>query len=156
MGRPVDIKSLETRSNQAPKLGPGLHAARLELATERGFRVRTLTGERFAAECDDSVERELIEQCMRSNQFVILTDTDQGPLIVGALQTQRALHREPDGTLRIEAKKLELNAEESLRLQSSASSLELKATGKVRINGHRLLVDVDTNVRVLSALVELP
>ena len=44
----------------------------------------------------------------------------------------------------------------ALRLRSDASSLELQATGKVRINGHRLLIDVDTNVRVLSALVELP
>jgi hypothetical protein len=84
------------------------------------------------------------------------TATATDVLILGALQTQRAFHREPDGTLMIESERVELRGEKELRLRSGASALKLTEDGRVRINGHRMVLDVDTSVRVLSALVELP
>jgi hypothetical protein len=137
-------------------LTPGLHAAHVEMASDRSFRVRALGGQRMLAHLGDGVERALVEQCMRTGQLVIMTATESDVLILGALQTQQTFHREPDGTLRIESKRVEVLAEEELRLKTGASTLKLTQDGRVRIHGHRMLLDVTTNVRILSALVELP
>lgn len=104
----------------------------------------------------DGVERELIEHCMRTNQLVIVTATTTDVLILGALQTQRMLHRESDGTLRLESRRVELRADVEVQLRSGASTLKLREDGRVRINGHRMVLDVNTSVRFLSGLVELP
>jgi hypothetical protein len=56
----------------------------------------------------------------------------------------------------IESKRVEVRAEEEVQLKSGASAVKLREDGRVRINGHRMVLGVDTNVRVLSALVELP
>lgn len=155
MAQPIESKVLDTEPRSA-LLTPGLHAAHLEMASERSFRIRLLGGQRVLARLGDGVERELVEQCLRSNQLVIVTATETDVLILGALQTQRTFHREPDGTLMIESKRVEVRAEDEVQLRSGASAVKLREDGRVRINGHRMVLDVDTNVRVLSALVELP
>jgi hypothetical protein len=155
MAQPLE-STLGEREPHSAVLTPGLHAAHVELASDKSFRIRSVNGQRILARLGDGVERALVEQCMRSNQLVVVTATETDVLIVGALQTQCAFHREPDGTLLIESERIELRAERELRLKSGASALKLAEDGKVRINGHRMVVDVDTNVRVLSALVELP
>jgi hypothetical protein len=152
-------------------LGPGLHAAYVEAyepiprpsppsphtaPPTLAFRVRTLADTRLSAILADGVEPALLEHCLRSNQLVMLSDSPRGVLILGALQIQQTLQRDPDGTLVIEARRIELRATEEFRAQSGSAALKLQAEGKVRVNGHRMLIDVDTNVRVLSALVELP
>lgn len=155
MAQPLESTTHE-RGPQSAVLSPGLHAAFIEMASDKSFRIRSVNGQRMLARLGDGVERALVEQCMRSNQLVIITATDAEVLILGALQTQRTFHREPDGTLMIESERVELRAEKEVRLQTGASALKLNEDGKVRINGHRMVLDVDTNVRVLSALVELP
>jgi hypothetical protein len=155
MAQPVE-STLHDPAPSSALLSPGLHAAHVEMASDKSFRIRSVGGQRMLARLGDGVERTLVEQCMRSCQLVIVTATETDVLILGALQTQRTLHREPDGTLMIESERVELRAGKELRLQSGASALKLSEDGRVRINGHRMVLDVDTNVRVLSALVELP
>jgi hypothetical protein len=138
-------------------LGPGLHAAWIELATDTVFRVRTASGRKLDAKLANEVEREWINQCFSQNQMVIVSDSPLGPLILGALQTRRQLAREADGTLAFEANRIELRAEQEIVIRTgNEAAVKLQRTGKVRINGHRLLIDASANVRVLSALVELP
>lgn len=155
MAKVVEVVPVEVESSSA-RVGPGLHAMHVEMATDRAFRVRSLSGERLAATLADGVERELIEECLRGGQLVIVTATESACLILGSLQTQRSFHRDADGTLGIEGRRIELRAEEDVRLTAGASAMTLNRTGRVRINGHRMTLDIDTSVRILSALVELP
>lgn len=155
-------------------LGPGLHPVvvqralppsplpRSGLSSSRpaggsgGFQVVTLAGQSLEAKLGDGVARALAEQCLRTGRFMLAAQSPRGVLLLGALQTELGPETQPDGTLVIAAKRIELRAEEELRARGGTSALKLQAEGKVRLNGHRLTIDMDTNVRVLSALVELP
>jgi N-acetylmuramic acid 6-phosphate (MurNAc-6-P) etherase len=87
---------------------------------------------------------------------VILADTPRGPTIVGALQTARAVSVEPDGTVALEGKAIRIRADKAISLETGASAVRLEESGRVRAEGHRMVIDMSSNVRVLSALVELP
>lgn len=137
-------------------LGPGLHAARLELSGDRAWRIRLLSGERLEAAVLPGVEAELIEDCLRSGQLVIVTETNEGATILGALQTVRTLVPERDGRLSLRARSIRIEAEDGVTIQSGKSSARLESNGKLVLEGHRMLIDVNANVRVLSQLVELP
>lgn len=139
-----------------PALGPGLHAGTIELRSGRSYRVRTTAGARLRAALGDGVDPGLADECLRASRLVILCDTERGPTIVGALQTTRSIVHEPDGTLAIEGKTIRLRAEKSLRIEAGPVSLTLDAAGTARAEGDRMVIDMSSNVRVLSALVELP
>ena len=139
-----------------PALGPGLHAGWIELRGNGAFRVRTMTGERMSAVLGDDVDVALAEECLRASRLVILADTDRGPTILGALQTTRSLVREPDGTVSLKAKSIRLQVDESMVLEAGPVVLKLNADGTMRTEGNRMVIDMGSNVRVLSALVELP
>lgn len=137
-------------------LGPGLHAAHVDLASPPAYRVRSLTGERFEAVLGDGVDPELVDECLRGARLVILGDTDRGPAILGALQTSRSLVIEPDGTAVLRAKGIRLQAEQTLVLEAGTTSIRIEESGAVRAQGDRMVIDMGSHVRVLSALVELP
>jgi hypothetical protein len=141
---------------KSPSLGPGLHAGHIELQSEERYQIRTLTGETFQAVLGDDVEPALAEECLRASRMVILCDTQRGPTIVGALQTSRSLVREPDGTISIEGKAIHLRAEQGVRIESGPVSLTLNKKGTMRAEGNKMVIDMGSNVRVYSALVELP
>lgn len=76
---------------------------------------------------------------------------------MGALQTRKTIEQAPDGTLVLAAKTVRISAEESVTLEAGqAASVALASTGKARMTGDRMVIDMSANVRVLSALVELP
>lgn len=138
-------------------LGPGLHPVTLQQAL-RGerFRVATLAGQSLEAQLGDGVALALAEHCLSTGRFMLAAPSPRGLLLLGALQTELGPQTQPDGTLVIAAKRIELRADEELQARGGTSALKLQAEGKVRMNGHRLTIDMDANVRVLSALVELP
>lgn len=155
MAQPLESTFHEPAPSSAI-LSPGLHAGHVELVSDTTVCVRTLDGRRLTCRLTDGVERALIEQCMSSNQLVILAAAGDHALILGALQTHRAFRPDAEGNLVIEGKRVQLHAEQELELKTGDSALKLNRNGKLRVNGHRLVLDVTTNVRVLSALVELP
>jgi hypothetical protein len=77
-------------------------------------------------------------------------------VILGALQTSRALARDAHDTVRIEGKRVELEAEDGIAIQVGKSTLRLDRHGVVKLVGQKMTMDVAAVVRVLSALVELP
>jgi hypothetical protein len=147
-------KARKPKTNRA--LGPGLHALHIDLFADGECRVRTLTGERMRAVVGDAVDPALVEECLRFGRMVIGADTERGPTVIGALQTTRSLSHEPDGTVVLEAKEIRLRARERVRVEAGASSLSLQKAGRSNLRGERLVIDMSSNVRVLSALVELP
>lgn len=137
-------------------LGAGLHAGTIELRSGASYRVRTTAGTQIRAVLGDGIDPELAVECLRASRLVILCDTERGPTILGALQTTRSMVHEPDGTLTIEAKAIHLRAEKGIRIEAGQASITLDEAGAMRTEGERLVIDMSSNVRVLSALVELP
>ncbi|XXT15158.1 hypothetical protein WME94_33400 [Sorangium sp. So ce429] len=141
----------------AARLGPGLHLVQLDLGAADALAVRALDGRRFAAAVADGVDPRLVAECRRGGRAMIACDTARGVTIVGALQTAPSVQREPDGTLVLEGTRVRIVAETGVTVEAgAAASMALESTGKARIVGDRMVLDMSSNVRVLSALVELP
>jgi hypothetical protein len=141
----------------APALGPGIHPARIEMRADGAFRVRTAGGELLAARLAEGFEEAFAEECMRERRTVMIAEgTEVEAVILGALQTSRAVERDAHDTVRIEGKRVELEAEEGISIQVGKSTLRLDRHGAVKIVGQKMTMDVAAVVRVLSALVELP
>lgn len=150
-------KSRKTPRNDAATLGVGLHLVHVDLGAERATAVRTLDGRRLTALFHEDVDPALVEECRRTGRLMIACDTERGPTLMGALQTRKTIEQAPDGTLVLAAKTVRISAEESVTLEAGqAASVALASTGKARMTGDRMVIDMSANVRVLSALVELP
>lgn len=138
-------------------LGPGLHLVHVDLGTRNATMVRTLDGRRLSAIVADEVHPLLVVECRRAGRMMIACDTQHGPTIVGALQTAPAVAHEPDGTLVLEGKRVRIVADDGVTLEAGTrSQMALLPNGKARLVGDRMVIDMSSNVRVLSALVELP
>jgi hypothetical protein len=138
-------------------LGPGIHAATVELGLGSRYRVRLLQGDKARATLAPGVSPALIDECRRTRRPVLLSDGEQGPVILGALQTAPALHvNEKTGRLEVEAEHIALNAGATIELRVGPASLALSKSGVARIEGDRMVIDVNALLRVLSAKVELP
>jgi len=142
---------------RAPGLGPGLHLVHVDLGTGQATTVRTLDGRRLTAAIADDVDTALVDECRRKGRTMLACDTSRGPTLMGALQTHRTIEHEPDGSLVIAAKSVRIAADEGVSLEAGTSaSMALSANGKARMTGDRMVIDMSANVRVLSALVQLP
>ena len=138
------------------RLGPGLHAAAVEIAGEGAYRVRTFAGEIVPAVTAASVAPALLAECLRTRRTVLVADQGGVAVILGALQTAPTARADPDGGLAIEARSVEIAAADRIALKVGASSLSLDREGVVRLNGDRLTIDVGALVQILSANVQLP
>ena len=137
-------------------LGDGLHAARVELASEKTLRLRLPSGEVVTAALADGVERDLVTDCMRDGRHVIVVDSPRGPLVLGALQTARVMARDERGNLSLEARDVRIVAERSLVLEAGPVMLRLERSGVLKAEGERMTIDMATFLRVIAAKVELP
>lgn len=146
----------KTIAQAAPKLGPGLHLAKIELRSGDAWRVRILGGGAMLAELDDEVDVELAKECLARGRRVVVVNGERGPVIAGALQTSRPLAKEADGQLAIRAKTIRLKADQRLVLESGESALRLEADGVCRVQGDKMMIDVGGLVRFLAASVEFP
>jgi translation initiation factor IF-1 len=144
------------RKEKPTVLGPGMHAGVIEMHNEGSFRIRLLDGTRVKAALGDGVDPALAQECLRDGRTVMLAETSRGPVVLGALQTTRSLERTPDGTLVLEARRIRLRAQDAVIVQAGEASLRVQADGTVCTEGESMLIDMSSNVRVLSALVELP
>ena len=145
-----------TAGRAPPRLGPGLHAARIEGAAEGGVTVRLASGELVAAIAGENLEPAFLEECTRDRRTLLVSEESGVVVILGALQTARAIERDSTDRARIAAQRIDLVAEDGVRIQVGKALLEMEASGAVRIGGDRLTIDMATVVRVLAALAELP
>lgn len=144
----------------APRLSleAGLHAAFLEARRHGLLVVRLLDGRRTAAEIVPQVSDALVDECLAEGKLVLVSATPRGPAMIGAIQTTPTLHHDREGVLTIEAKKLHVKVEDEIRVVTGANAVvsESHADGRVRLRCERGAVDFAANLRVHSALVELP
>lgn len=159
MAKPKLSTSRKTASTarEPALLGPGVHAALIELNLGASYQVRLLSGARTTAKLASGVSPRLIEECLMTRRLVMVTDGESGPIILGALQTEPTPHvQEETGALEVEARHIHLRAAETIALKAGPVSLVLDKTGVVHVEGERMVIDVGALLRVLSAKVELP
>lgn len=154
-------------SKSAAVLGPGLHCAIIELASDRGssaggarldreLHVRTLDGRRWNAKLADEVDPAFAATCLKERRTVLLVDSANGPVVLGALQTSEPVTREANGAVTVRGKDVHVRAERTLVLEAGPVLLRAESDGEVRFEGNRLVIDMSALVRLLSARVELP
>jgi len=146
-----------TPTSRTTLLGPGCHAATIELKTGAAYRVKLLDGRRAKATIACGVSAKLIDACLHSRRTVMLADGDRGPVVIGVLLTAPVpeVHGET-GVFEVNAQEVVLRADASLVLQVGASRLTLDKSGVARVDGERLVIDVSTLLRVLATKAELP
>jgi hypothetical protein len=141
------------------RLPPGLHAGFVEShdAHDGTLRVALLDGRLTRATRAPHVHPDLLSQCIAQRSMVLLSDADP-PLVIGALQTTPSPMVESGGSLTLAADRIHLRANQELRLEAGINTvlIEMGADGKVRLRCERGIFDVAANLRIYSALVELP
>lgn len=137
-------------------LGPGLHAAMIEMALGASYRIRTIGGARVEAQLASGVEAELADECLRQGRMVLVADATPGAVILGALQTTRSPITEEEGTVSIAAKHVRFTAEKTISIEAGPVRLRVDPNGVLRLEGEKMVIDMGALVRFLSARVELP
>lgn len=137
-------------------LGPGLHAGQVTSHSGTTWRVTMLDGTLVDAKVGPCVVEALLDQCQSDGRLVILADSGQGVVILGALQTAPVLTPDAQGVLDIRVQRLNLEANESVTLRTQHCAVELRTDGKTKLRSRRLVIDSPDHVKVRSALVELP
>ncbi|MEZ4373766.1 MAG: hypothetical protein R3B07_23295 [Polyangiaceae bacterium] len=162
MPKPRPLRAVPTikttrKRGRAAELTPGaLYGAFVELAAESTYSVRLLDGDLVQAELAPGVEPSLISDVLQRRAMVLVSPTQDALLILGALQTRMTPGVNADGDLDVRARRVNLQADEEVKLRSGQSEIQLQSQGRMRINGERLYMRVHANVRVYSAKVELP
>lgn len=139
----------------AVTLGPGLHAATIELGARGTYRVRTAAGERVRAKLAEGVAPALADECRRTRRTVLVTQTPDGVVIIGAVQTQPSIEGKHE-KLRLDANEIELAAERTIVLRVGKAVLVLDESGAIRLAGEGVALRAAKAVKVLAANVELP
>lgn len=152
------LPAKKARKSAAAELGPGLHLVHVDLGSgDVTTTVRTLDGRRLTAVIADEVDVALVDECRQKSRRMLACDTSRGPTLVGALQTRRTIEHDPDGSLVLAGKSVRIVAEQAVSIEAgTATQVALDASGKARMTGDRMVIDMSANVRVLSALVQLP
>jgi hypothetical protein len=135
-GQTADRVALEKM--QLAKKGPapltGLRTGRLVMVERRGVEV-LFAGERCPrrAELDRDVDHEVIQEAFESGDRVLCEPDEEGnPIVVGVVRA-----RKPD-TLKISARKIEIEGDEELLLRSGKGALRLREDGDVELIGSRI------------------
>lgn len=138
-------------------LGPGIHAATVELKEGASYSVKLLHGRRLTATPAHGVSPALLDECLRARRSVVLADGEHGPIILGAVQTAPAPHVDPaSGAFEVTARHIRLRADAMIAFKVGPTSLTLDQKGVARVEGEQMVIDVAALARVLAAKVELP
>lgn len=145
-----------SRRSVKKALGPGVHAGVLELEANGSYRVALLGGGHVRARREKGLSARFVESCMRTGQKVMLHDTPRGPEILGALHAPRELPAGEADSVELSGKTVRLRASDEIVLQVGKTTLRLDVSGAARLEGRRLVLDVASLIKLLSARVELP
>jgi hypothetical protein len=137
-------------------LGPGIHPGVVELEANGSYRVALLAGGHVRARLDKGLAKGFVDECMRTGAKMLLHDTPRGPEILGALHAPRELSPGQQDEVELRGKTVRVRAAEEIVLQVGKTTLRLDKTGAARFEGRKLVLDIASLIRMLSARVELP
>jgi hypothetical protein len=130
----------------------GIHLARV-LAREGDAFLVSAGGERRRAACDPCVDPALVEAAIASGARIVLEDGPE-PLIVGALQTARAVEVSQGGEVSLTVKRFLVTAEEEATLRTGSAFLQVKGD-EVELFARRILSRARELARVLARAIQL-
>jgi hypothetical protein len=137
-------------------LGPGIHPGVVELEANGSYRVALLAGGHVRARLDKGLSKKFVDACMKTGTRILLHDTARGPEILGALHAPRELSEGEEDAVELSGKTVRLRAAEEIVLSVGKTTLRLDKTGAARFEGRKLVLDIASLIRMLSARVELP
>jgi hypothetical protein len=132
---------------------PGVSLARLIAPQGEGWLVR-LGAEEQLASVDPSVDPLLLLEAQASGARVLLEMSALGAMVVGVVQTSRALRIDRTGQVEVQVERLSVQARTEVVLKTFAASLQLKA-GEVEIRGVRTLIRARELAKVLARMISL-
>lgn len=138
-----------TRPEAAPGVGLGTVLGR----EGSGWRVRTRAGD-LVAVLDPSVDPLLVEEARGSGARVLLELGSAASVLVGVVQTSRALRIDREGVVEAEVERFSLQARSEAVLKTASAFLQLKA-GEVELRGIRTLVRAREMAKVLARIISL-
>ncbi|MBK8258049.1 MAG: hypothetical protein IPK82_35955 [Polyangiaceae bacterium] len=158
--KPVSLHPRPSKPNNqnaaVPALPPGIHGAQVLGREGAGFAVRTLDGQIWAATLGDQVEEAFVEECLAERRTVLVSPSLDGVAILGAIQSRRTVVRDGHDTVRVEGRRVEIEAKDGISFKVGKSALRLDPQGNVRVVGQKMTMDVAELVRILAAMCELP
>jgi len=132
---------------------PGVSLAQLLAPRGEGWLVRRGAEEHLAS-VDPAVDPALLLEAKESGARVLLEIGAPGLMVVGVVQTARALHLDRSGSLEVQVERLSVQARTEVVLKTFAASFQLKA-GDVEIRGVRTLVRARELAKVLARMISL-
>lgn len=132
---------------------PGIALGRVLEGAGGRWRVRTGTGEVWAT-LDASVDPLLVEEARGSGARVLLEPGADGPVLVGVLQTSRALRIDRSGVVEAEVERFSVQARTEAVLKTLAAYLRLDR-GDAELRGVKTLVRAREMAKVLARIISL-
>jgi hypothetical protein len=147
---------LSRRLTVKKALGPGIHPGVVELEAGGSYRVALLAGGHVRARVDKGLSKKFVDECMRTGAKMLLHDTPRGPEILGALHAPRELAEGEHDDVDLRGKTVRVRATDEIVLEVGKTALRLDKSGAARLDGRKLVLDIASLIRMLSARVELP
>src|SRR5262245_37589310 len=127
------------RKKASVVLAPGMHLGRIEMQSGAVYSVSVGSRQSAMAELAEGFEAAFAEECLREQRAVVLAVSDDGKAVLaGALQTSRSISRDREGSARIEARRLDLRAEDGATIAVGRTLLRIDRQGAVKIVGDKM------------------
>ncbi len=151
-----DVEPEERAEGDAParvlSLYPQVTLARIVARVDDGWMVRVGRRE-VRAIADPSVDSKLLEEALETGTRVVL-EIGERPLLVGTLQTRRALQIAPDDTVVAEVNRFTVQAREEVVLKTRGAFVQLEGE-RVEVYAPRIVARAREVVRLLGAMIKL-
>lgn len=148
---PLEREAAETTAAVARLTGASLVLASVVAREGDRWRVRAGGAEALAA-LDASVDEALIEAARVAGARVVL-ELGEAPLIVGALQTARAVTVGRDGDVAVDARAFTVTATEKVVMRAPGAFVMVSA-GEVEVFANRVLTRAREVARTLAAMIK--
>lgn len=142
---------VETTASVAALSGPSLVLASVVSREGERWRVRAGGAEALAA-LEPTVDPALIEAARASGARVVL-ELGEAPVIVGTLQTARALTVGRDGDVDVEARAFTVTATEKVVMRAPGAFV-MVSSGEVEVFANRVLTRAREVARTLAAMIK--
>ncbi|MEM1035018.1 MAG: hypothetical protein AAGN82_32055 [Myxococcota bacterium] len=121
-----------------------------------GYLVRLGDGAEHHATLGAGVLPALADECVREGRPVLVRASDDGWVVLGALQTAPSAAVVRDGVVTVTGREVRLEAEAELLVEAGPTRLRLDRRGRVSLSAERLTMRVASLIKLIASKVELP
>jgi hypothetical protein len=162
MKRANVVSLVETAEKRAPKLEPvSIPALRPTLLTAQ---VHEVTADRIVlafgrttadAKLDPAVHPAVIEGACARKERVLVEESDEGLVVIGALRTQPTPGIDEAQSYVIKAKRISLDGSEEVSLTTQTAAVVLRAVGEVETFAERIISRAEGVHKIVGRMLRL-